>query len=139
MVPLLFGWGHWRGGVGGGGQKGVQSKKYVTYNTFFFHPPDVLLILLSVININIFKKKEKKNKKENTMQAVEAIPHDKKVKVYTSVQCLNLLSLARAPPKDEKEKQQRLMMIWRVVSHAIRPAPSPPEVSRSTSNPPSRS
>ena len=73
------------------------------------------------------------------MQAVEAIPHDKKVKVYTSVQCLNLLSLARAPPKDEKEKQQRLMMIWRVVSHAIRPAPSPPEVSRSTSNPPSRS
>ena len=50
-----------------------------------------------------------------------------------------VLALARAPPKDEKEKQQRLMRIQRVVSHAIRPAPSPPEASRSTSNPPSKS
>jgi len=31
------------------------------------------------------------------------------------------------------------MRIWRVVSHAIRPAPSPPEASRSTSNSPIRS
>ena len=31
------------------------------------------------------------------------------------------------------------MRIRRVVSQAIRPAPSPPEASRSTSNPPSRS
>jgi len=30
----------------------------------------------------------------------------------------------------EKERQQRLMRIWRVVSHAIRPAPSPLEASR---------
>ena len=44
-----------------------------------------------------------------------------------------MLTLARAPPKDEKEKQQRLMRIQRVVSHAI--WPSPPEASRSTSNP----
>ena len=50
-----------------------------------------------------------------------------------------VLTLARAPPKDKKEKQQRLMRIQRIVSHAIRPAPSPPEASRSTSNPPSRS
>jgi hypothetical protein len=49
-----------------------------------------------------------------------------------------VLKLTRAPPKNEKEKQQRLMGIRRVVSHAIRPAPSPPEASRSTSNPPSR-
>ena len=50
-----------------------------------------------------------------------------------------VLTLARAPPKNEKEKQQRLMRIRRVVSHAIRPAPSPPEASRSTSDPPIRS
>jgi len=50
-----------------------------------------------------------------------------------------VLALARTPPKDEKEKQQRLMRIRRVVSHAIRPAPSPPEASRSASNPPLRS
>ena len=50
-----------------------------------------------------------------------------------------MLTLARAPLKDEKEKQQRLMRIRRVVSHAIRPAPSPPEASRSTRNPPFRS
>jgi len=51
-----------------------------------------------------------------------------------------VLTLARAPPKTrKKEKQQRLMRIRRVVSHVIRPAPSPPEASRSTSNPPSRS
>ena len=31
------------------------------------------------------------------------------------------------------------MRIRRVVSHAIRPEPSPPEASRSTSNPPIRS
>ena len=50
-----------------------------------------------------------------------------------------VLTLARAPPKNEgkKEKQQRLMRIRRVVSHVIRPVPSPPEASRSTSNPPS--
>ena len=47
-----------------------------------------------------------------------------------------LLTLA---VKQKKEKQQRLMRIWRVVSHAIRPASSPPKASRSTSNPPSRS
>jgi len=69
-----------------------------------------------------------------------------KVKVYTGSHQRALrkgsqlvLALARAPPRDEKEKQQRLMRIRRVVSHAIRPAPSPPEASRSTSNPPSRS
>jgi len=39
----------------------------------------------------------------------------------------------------KKGKQQRLMRIWQVVSHAIRPAPSPPEASRSTSNFPIRS
>jgi len=40
----------------------------------------------------------------------------------------------------KKEKQQRLIMrIRRVVSHAIRPVPSPPEASRSTSTPPIRS
>ena len=50
-----------------------------------------------------------------------------------------VLILARAPPKDEKEKQQRLMRIRWVFSHAIRPAPSPPEASRPTSNPPIRS
>ena len=51
-----------------------------------------------------------------------------------------MLTLARAPPKDKNEKQQRLILrIRRVVSHAIQPAPSPPEASRSTSNPPSRS
>ena len=49
------------------------------------------------------------------------------------------LALARAPLKDKIEKQQRLMRIRRVVSHAIRPAPSPPEASRSTSTPPIRS
>ena len=31
------------------------------------------------------------------------------------------------------------MRIWRVVSHAIQPVPSPPEASRSTSTPPSLS
>jgi hypothetical protein len=69
-----------------------------------------------------------------------------KVKVYTGIHQRALrkgsqlvLALARAPPKDKKEKQQRLMRIRRVVSHAIRPAPSPPEASRSTSTPPSRS
>ena len=69
-----------------------------------------------------------------------------KVKVYTGSHqrafkkgSQLVLTLARAPPKDEKEKQQRLMRIWRAVSHAIRPAPNPPEASRSTSNPPSRS
>ena len=69
-----------------------------------------------------------------------------KVKVYTGSHQRALrkgsqlvLALARAPPKDKKEKQQRLMRIRRVVSHAIRPAPSPPEASRSTSNLPSRS
>ena len=47
---------------------------------------------------------------------------------------------SQSPTKKlEKEKQQRLMRIWRVVSHAIRPAPSPPEASRPTSNPPSDS
>jgi hypothetical protein len=40
------------------------------------------------------------------------------------------LTLARAPPKIKKEKQQRRMRIRRIVSHAIRPAPSPPEASR---------
>ena len=44
-----------------------------------------------------------------------------------------VLKLTRAPPKNEKEKQQRLMGIRRVVSHAIRPAPSPPESGRSAS------
>jgi hypothetical protein len=44
-----------------------------------------------------------------------------------------LLTLA---VKQKKEKQQRLMRIWRVVSHAIRPAPSPPEAIRSSSNHP---
>jgi len=40
-----------------------------------------------------------------------------------------VLTLARASPKNEKkEKQQRLIRIRRVVSHAIRPAPSPPGV-----------
>ena len=40
----------------------------------------------------------------------------------------------------KKEKQQRLIMrIRRVVSHAIRLAPSTPEASRFTSNPPIRS
>ena len=69
-----------------------------------------------------------------------------KVKVYTGSHQRTLrkgsqlvLALARASPIDEKEKQQRLMRIRRVVSHAIRPAPSPPEASRSTSTPPSRS
>ena len=50
-----------------------------------------------------------------------------------------MLTLARAPPKNEKEKQQRLLRIRRVVSHAIWSEPSPPEASRSTSNLPSRS
>ena len=50
-----------------------------------------------------------------------------------------VLALARAPPKDEKEKQQRLMRIRRVVNHAIWPTPSSPEASHSTSYPPSRS
>jgi len=50
-----------------------------------------------------------------------------------------VLTLARSPPKNEKEKQQRLVGIQRNVSHAIRPAPSPPEASRSTNTPPSRS
>ena len=50
-----------------------------------------------------------------------------------------VLTQARSPTitKNEKEKQQRLMRIRRVVSHAIRLASSPPEDSRSTSNPPS--
>jgi hypothetical protein len=68
-----------------------------------------------------------------------------KVKVYTGSHQRALrkgsqlvLALARAPLKDEKEKQQILMRIRRVVSHAIRLAPNPPEASRST-NPPSRS
>jgi len=40
----------------------------------------------------------------------------------------SLLTLARAPPNIKEDKQQRLMRIWRVVSHqAIRLAPSPPE------------
>jgi len=51
-----------------------------------------------------------------------------------------VLTLARAPPETrKKEKQQRLMRFRRVVSHAFRPAPSPPEASRSTRNPPIRS
>ena len=46
---------------------------------------------------------------------------------------------SQRPTRNEKEeKQQRLMRIRRVVSHAIRPPPSPPEASRSTSNPPIR-
>jgi len=49
------------------------------------------------------------------------------------------LALARSPPKIVKEKQQHLMRIQHVVSHAIHPVPSPPEASRSTSNPPIRS
>jgi len=49
-----------------------------------------------------------------------------------------VLTLARAPlPKIEKDKQQRLMRIQRVVSHAIWPVPSPPEASRSVVKPPS--
>ena len=47
-------------------------------------------------------------------------------------------STNKEPPR-HLSKQQRLMRIQRIVSHAIRPAPSPPEASRSTSNPPSRS
>jgi len=44
---------------------------------------------------------------------------------------------SQSPTRNEKkEKQQRLMRIRRVVSHAIRPAPNPPEASRSTNNPP---
>ena len=50
-----------------------------------------------------------------------------------------VITPARAPPKSEKEKQQRLARIQGVASHAILPAPSPPEASRSTSNPPIRS
>ena len=51
-----------------------------------------------------------------------------------------VLTQARSPTitKNEKEKQQRLMRIRRVVSHAIRPASSPPEAIRSTSTPPIR-
>jgi len=41
--------------------------------------------------------------------------------------------------ENQKEKQQRLKRIRRVVSHAIRLAPSLPETSRSISNPPIRS
>ena len=70
----------------------------------------------------------------------------KKVKFYTGSHqrawrkgSQLVLALARAPPKDEKEKQQRLLRIRRVVSYAIRPAPRPPEARRSTSKPPSRS
>ena len=50
-----------------------------------------------------------------------------------------VLTQARSPTitKNEKEKQQRLMRIRRVVSHAIRPASSPPEASYSTRIPPS--
>jgi hypothetical protein len=44
-----------------------------------------------------------------------------------------VLALDKAPPEIEKEKQQRLMKIRQVVSHAIRPAPSPLEASRSKS------
>ena len=45
---------------------------------------------------------------------------------------------SQSPTRNEKkEKQQRLMRIRRVVSHAFRPAPSPPEANRSTSKPPS--
>jgi len=69
-----------------------------------------------------------------------------KVKVYTGSHQRALrrgsqlvLTLARAPLKNKKEKQQRLMRIRRIVSHAIRPAPSTPAVSCSTSAPPSRS
>jgi len=51
------------------------------------------------------------------------------------------LTLARAPLKIEKREATETMRIRRVVSHAIRPAPSSPlEASRSTStNPPLRS
>jgi hypothetical protein len=49
------------------------------------------------------------------------------------------LSITRAPPEMRKKRNNRLMRIRRVVSHEIRPAPSPPEASRSTSDPPSRS
>ena len=76
-----------------------------------------------------YKKKPGKGKNSTTLK--------EKVKVCTGSHQRALrkgsqlvLALARAPPKDEKEKQQRLMRIRRVVSHAIRPAPSPPEVSR---------
>jgi len=69
-----------------------------------------------------------------------------KVKVYTGGHqrafkkgSQLVLTLAPVSLKNEKEKQHRLMRNRRVVSHAIRPAPSPPEASRSTSNPPSRS
>jgi len=47
---------------------------------------------------------------------------------------------SQSPTRNEKEgKQQRRMRIQQVVSHAFRSAPSPPEASRSTSNPPIRS
>jgi hypothetical protein len=40
---------------------------------------------------------------------------------------------SQSPVTDRKgETTERLMRIWRIVSHAIRPAPSPPEASRST-------
>jgi hypothetical protein len=46
---------------------------------------------------------------------------------------------SQSPTENRKKEkqQQRLMRIWRVASHAIRPAPSPPEASRSTNSPPS--
>ena len=50
-----------------------------------------------------------------------------------------VLTLSRAPPKIEEKRNNRLMRIQWVVSHAIQPASSPPKASRSTSNPPIRS
>jgi hypothetical protein len=46
---------------------------------------------------------------------------------------------AHTKKRKKRNKNNRLTRMRRVVSHAIRPAPSPPEASRATNKPPIRS
>jgi hypothetical protein len=46
LVPFLSEWGHWRGGLGGGEDRGVQPKIYTRlYN--FLEPPGVYIFFLT--------------------------------------------------------------------------------------------
>jgi len=42
MVPFLFGWEHWKGGLGGEWSiRGVHPKKYTCHSKNKKHPPDL--------------------------------------------------------------------------------------------------
>jgi hypothetical protein len=94
---------------------------------------------LVLVTIKLLHQQTKKAQSERSNRVLEgeikvkacAAKHQHAIKKGSPL----FLTLVRAPLKIEKEKQHRLTRIRRVVSHAIRPASSPPEASRSPSNP----